>query len=1002
MTPRVTREMTMDKDENEESRWQGKQEDIPTVNYDGPRLESDSILGKFHIKEQLGHGGAGIVYLAQDTKLDRPVAIKSIAPEVMNHPQVLRRWKKEAHLLATLNHPNIAAIYEEIEESEGASYLVLEYVPGETLTDRIARGDLSQDEAISIALQIVDALSASHEKGVIHRDLKPGNIKITPKGRVKVLDFGVGKVVTEGKKDAYATVVTQPGQVIGTPGYMSPEQTLGKETDTRSDIWSFGCVLYEMLTKKRPFPGHDTSEILESMLKVDPDWTIIPNDVQPPLRKIIHRCLEKDSEKRYQSAGELHLALVDYHHTLTPQASTVFNRQALLKHARRPKFFVPVTLTVVLVCVLAAWRINHIGRVRWARVEAIPEIMRLIDSEKYLAAFSLAQQAEKYIPKDPVFPDLWPKMSRSLSFITNPPGADISFKDCLDGKSDWIPLGCTPLENIKFPEGSYRIKIEKDGFVTRESLIKPFYQTTKPKFELWEEGRCPHSMVQIKLKSSETYWIDKYEVTNGQYKEFVDHGGYEKQVYWKHRFMKGGNELSWEQARQEFLDKSDRPGPSTWEAGTYPKGKKDYPVSGVSWYEAAAYAEFAEKRLPSIYHWRQAACREEAGLIIPLSNFGGTELAPVGKSSGIGSTGVYDMAGNVREWCWNAVDDLGKYRYVLGGAYNDPTYMFSDADFCNPWERYAEYGFRCITGLTDDEAASDSHFRPVKRSVTRDYAKETPVSTEKFTEWVTDVYAYDRTDLNAHVEDVNTSPEFWTREEVTFDAAYGAERVIAHLFLPKNVRPPYQTIIYFPSSDAFGPPSLKKINMWQVLPFLKSGRAFLFPVYKGTFERKFEGGRPSKTAQKHAHSDWIIQCSKDFRRSIDYLETRDDIDTQKIAFLGLSWGSIVGPIMLAVEERIKVGIFMNGGFEDIYSDPISDPFNFAPRVTASILMINGKEDSQLPEKTSQIPLYDSLGTASKDKKRLTFTGGHTLMGLSDGERFRPILDWLRDYLGPVD
>ena len=283
-----------------ESRSNNNQEEIPTAGFGGTRLEPGTQLGKFYIEKQLGHGGAGIVYLAQDTKLDRPVAIKSIAPEIMSSPQVLRRWEREAHLLASLNHPNIAAIYEEIEESEGISYLVLEYVPGETLCDRIAKGSLDHKEAMSIALQIVDALVASHEQGVIHRDLKPSNVKITPKGRVKVLDFGVGKMVANEGKGNLATIVTQPGQVLGTPGYMSPEQTLGKETDARSDIWSFGCILYEMVAGKRPFPGHDTSEILESMLKVEPDWSVISNEVQTPLHGIVRKCLEKDLEKRYQ------------------------------------------------------------------------------------------------------------------------------------------------------------------------------------------------------------------------------------------------------------------------------------------------------------------------------------------------------------------------------------------------------------------------------------------------------------------------------------------------------------------------------------------------------------------------------------------------------------------------------------------------------------------------------------------------------------------------------
>jgi len=458
----------VDKDQKQKSRPQGKQEEIPTAGFSGPRFEPGFQLGKFHIERQLGHGGAGIVYLARDTKLDRPVAIKSIAPEIMNYPQVLRRWKREARLLASLNHPNIAAIYEEIGESEEASYLVLEYVPGDTLTERIARGSLDQDEAIGIALQIADALSASHEQGVVHRDLKPGNIKITPKGRVKVLDFGIGKVVAEDRKDAFATVVTQPGQVIGTPGYMSPEQTLGKETDTRSDIWSFGCVLYEMLTAKRPFPGGDTSEILESMLKVDPNWDAVPDTVLVPLRNVIRKCLEKDSEKRYQSAKELHQDLSDYHDTLVSRPPTAFDFKQLLRSLHRPIVFVPTVLVVAAICVVLFWLTDRTAKIRWARTVAIPEIGRLIEQQQYLTAFKLVRRAEIHIPTDPLLLELWPELSHSLLLTTEPPGAEILYREYSNIDGDWEYLGRSPLDLARFPAGRYRLRADKEGYEATE------------------------------------------------------------------------------------------------------------------------------------------------------------------------------------------------------------------------------------------------------------------------------------------------------------------------------------------------------------------------------------------------------------------------------------------------------------------------------------------------------------------------------------------------------
>jgi serine/threonine-protein kinase len=207
-------------------------------------------IGPFRIERELGRGGAGVVYLAHDTKLDRSVAIKSLPAEMMANPKA--RFSREARLLASLNHPNIATIYDEFEEAEGVGYLILEYVPGQTLGERIAKSGFKLEESLSIALQIADAVAAAHEHGVIHRDLKPGNIKITPEGKVKVLDFGLAKAVGGEAADQQSTV-TEPGRIIGTPAYMSPEQARGKPTDKRSDIWSFGCVLYEMLTGRLPF-----------------------------------------------------------------------------------------------------------------------------------------------------------------------------------------------------------------------------------------------------------------------------------------------------------------------------------------------------------------------------------------------------------------------------------------------------------------------------------------------------------------------------------------------------------------------------------------------------------------------------------------------------------------------------------------------------------------------------------------------------------------------------
>ena len=252
-------------------------------------------IGNFEIVEIIGRGGMGVVYLALDTKLKRSVAVKSMPVEMQANSNARMRFIREAELLASLNHPNIAVIHEIIEE-EKFDYLILEYVPGETLAERIAREPLELEEALSIARQVAEAVSAAHEKGIIHRDLKPGNIKITPEGRVKVLDFGLAKApATQGKNEI---TETHPGRVIGTPAYMSPEQARGKETDHRTDIWSFGCIMYQMLTRQLPFEGETATDTLAHIIERQPDWEALPSETPKDIQVLLHRCLEKDTDRR--------------------------------------------------------------------------------------------------------------------------------------------------------------------------------------------------------------------------------------------------------------------------------------------------------------------------------------------------------------------------------------------------------------------------------------------------------------------------------------------------------------------------------------------------------------------------------------------------------------------------------------------------------------------------------------------------------------------------------
>jgi len=245
----------------------------------------------------------GVVYLAHDTKLERSVAIKSLPADITDKREILSRWQREARLLASLNHPNIATIHEVYEELDGRGYLVMEYIPGQTLADRLKAGSIPLDEALATFGQITEGLEAAHHAGIIHRDLKPANIKITEEARVKILDFGIAKEMGEDVLDEGSTV-TWSGGLIGTPGYMSPEQARGMSIDKRADVWAFGCCLYESLTGRYAFKGDTASDTLAKILETEPDWSALPAKTPPRIRSLLWRCLQKDPRRRLRDIGE--------------------------------------------------------------------------------------------------------------------------------------------------------------------------------------------------------------------------------------------------------------------------------------------------------------------------------------------------------------------------------------------------------------------------------------------------------------------------------------------------------------------------------------------------------------------------------------------------------------------------------------------------------------------------------------------------------------------------
>ena len=945
-----------------------------------------TTLSHYAIDAKVGEGGMGTVYRARDTVLGRIVAIKVLSADAVNDAELAPRILREAKAASKLNHPNIVTLYE-LGRSGDTGFLVMEYVDGAPLAAQIDPGGLPIDRVIDYATQIADALAAAHDAGLIHRDVKPGNVMITPSRRVKVLDFGLARhaaAAPAAETRAATTEFLTRDATAGTVGYMAPEQIEGRAADARSDVFALGVVIFEMLTGRRPFGGDTAWATMQATIIAEPPAVSeLRPETPPALVRIVTRALAKRPEDRYPDARALAEDLAALRTPTTIVAPVRTRRWATIA---------VVGGLAVAAAVAIGWVWVRESRVRWVRGTALPEIERLSREGDFDGAFRLARQAREIAPDDPQLRQLWTNIAYTVSVTTDPSGAEVAVKG-YSSTRDWIPIGTTPFRDAEVPNGLVRWRVTKTGYdpveVSRGARMPA-------NFQLARSGARPPGMVlvpqgPVELDTGDVevpeYWIDTYEVTNRQFKQFIDAGGYRTRDFWREAFVKDGRALTWDAAMAEFRDSTGQPGPSTWQVGAYPDGQDDFPVSGISWYEASAYAVYAKKQLPTVYHWFRASGAFFAfSDILTLSNFSGRGTARVGEHRGLGPYGTYDMAGNVKEWCANATD-TGR-RYVLGGSFSDATYQFRDQDAQLPFERRAGYGFRMI--LQSDPVAQNLS-SPI-HSVERDPAVLKPVADSVYQVYLRQ-FDYDRTPLGATV-DASETASVWKREKVSFNAGYGQERVPAYLFIPASSAPPYQAVVIFPGVDAMLNSSSATIWLQWADFFVRSGRVLVYPVYAGTYERRVTGPSGPNVIR-----DLMIQRGKEIRRTIDYLETRPDIDASRVAFYGISLGAQMGPMFLAIEPRFKTGVLFSGGFETWNIAAEVDPVHYAPRVKTPVLMVNGREDFDLPYATAQVPLFNALGTPAADKKHAVFEGGH--IPLRQQEPIKEMLDWLDRYLGPV-
>ena len=956
------------------------------------RQLQDLLGSEYVLERELGGGGMSRVFLAEERQFGRRVVVKVLSPDAVAGISV-DRFAREIRVAARLQDPHIVPLLQAGRVGD-LPYYTMPYVEGESLRARMARDPLSVEDAVGVLRDIALALECAHARQIVHRDIKPENVLLSGRTAV-VTDFGIAKAITAATLPLEGGgTSTALGTIIGTPAYMAPEQAAGGIVDARTDIYAWGMVAYELLARVHPFAEHTTVQALLVAQMTDspaPLGERAPR-LPPGLAALVDRCLAKDPNQRPASAVEL-LERLDG-----------LERPAVVHRMGMSRAHVGgMAGVVVLLAIASAWYYTRSEHRHWAREVALPEAARLRETDHNLSAFLLMKRAQAYVPADTGVAQAIADNTMSTTITSSPAGAAVAIQDYVTPDSAWYPLGATPLRNVRIPKGYFRWKLSAPG--AKDYISAPVTDTAMD-FPLDSLRAAPAGMVRVPAHRWGDYiafvgWVgpfdlpafymDRLEVTNRQYQAFVDSGGYANRKYWTEPVVRDGRVLDWSQAMALFRDRTGRPGPSTWEGGHYADGQADYPVSGVSWYEASAYAAFAGKSLPTFAQWYEAAPAAATRYLVQMSNISRASLAPAGAFLGLGADGTYDMAGNVREWTMNALD--AGHRFILGGSWQSPTYLAAEPESLSPFDRSPGNGIRCVLNAQPLPVAATQPVKPLAR----DFARFRPAGDAVFNAYRA-MYRYDPTPLNAKREGVVADTRDWTEEKVSYDAAYGDQRITAYLFLPKRVRPPYQTVLFFPSARVMDLTDSRALGDTAFFDYVvQSGRAVLYPIYQDTYERRLLHTLPGTSGEASV----MVQRSKDVGRSLDYLATRSDIATDKLAYLGVSMGAAEGVIYATLaEDRLRAVVFLDGGYFLNPPAPGVDQADFAPRLTKPVLMVNGRYDFSFSLDNSQDPLFRMLGTPAADKQHVVLETPHDV-NADRPALVRAVLGWLDKYLGRV-
>ena len=641
------------------------------------------------------------------------------------------------------------------------------------------------------------------------------------------------------------------------------------------------------------------------------------------------------------------------------------------------------------------------GSYIWVNNFILPGLEQSISEDNYVDAWLASNTINSFAPFFSKYDQDSKELSTEISLSIIQDGVKVSWRPYENPKNKrWRVLGSTPLKPQRLPNGVLQIKLEKEGFITSIfSTLNPSFRFGNTSFEfdwtlepvkLQAEGTVPKGMIYIQGGNFipallgggidpvylHPFYIDQYEVRNKDFKQFIDSGGYENTQFWVDMdFIKDGTSLSWEEAKSEMIDSTGIQGPANWEVGTYLQGNENLPITGISWYEAMAYARYKGNILPPMYHWIKAAF-PPAEIVAPISsrllknsNFSRKALSEVG--SGPGPYGTFDMAGNAREWVWNIFGGRG---LAMGGGFTDPQYSATQNTPLARMDRSSINGFRTARLINPRDL--NPFGDPIERSAPKPPSFYKPMNDEVFKIY-SRTYEVNQSPLNPEEIYTDESHPIWIKERVKIDVGYNNEKMDVLIFRPRDAQGPTPSVIVYPGANYFStPPDIDDINPGEFgLDFIiKSGRALIWPAWKGSLDRMTISLISSPEDRLRNFRELLRYWTVDTHKTLDYLETRQDMDNNNFFYLGMSYGSIFTTHTLLFEDRYNAAVLYVGGANPS-TPPMSDGINHLPRIKTPFLMLNGEDDYLVP-KSSALALYSSAGTLEEDKKIIFYNSGH--------------------------